>query len=169
MKNINKSLGKLRNMASVYLTCGDSILLLYRENSSVIEDSWIASAGGHFEECEMDDACACVLRELYEELGITEDEISDLSLRYVTLRRTDKEIRQNYYFFAELKNGTEMNLKSNEGQLKWFSLNEIKELKMPFTAKCVTEHWLDIGRNTTDIYGGIADGERVVFTEMPAF
>ena len=169
MKDKYNSIGKLRNMASVFLTCGDSVLLLYRENSSVIDDSWIASAGGHFEENEINDAKACAMRELYEELGISENEICDLSLRYVTLRRTNKEIRQNYYFFAELKNGTEMNLKSNEGQLKWFSLNEIKELKMPFTAKYVMEHWLDIGRNTTDIYGGIADGEKVVFTEMPAF
>lgn len=169
MKHINQSMGKLRNMASIYLTCGDSILLLYRENSSVIEDSWIASAGGHFEENELNDACACVLRELYEELGITEDMIDDLSLRYVTLRRTEKEIRQNYCFFAELKNGTEMNLESNEGQLKWFLLNDIKGLKMPFTAKFVIEHWLDKGRNTTDIYGGVADGEKVVFTELPAF
>ena len=163
------STGKLRNMASVFLICGDNILLLYRENSSVIEDSWVASAGGHFEENEINDAKACAMRELYEELRITEDMIDNLSLRYVTLRRTDKEIRQNYYFFAELNNGIKMNLKSNEGQLKWFSLDEINGLKMPFTAKYVTEHWLDIGRNTTDIYGGIADGEKVVFTEMRAF
>lgn len=163
------SIGKLRNMASVFLTCDDSVLLLYRENSSVIENSWIASAGGHFEDNEINDAKACAMRELYEELGISEKDIFGLSLRYVTLRRTDKEIRHNYYFFAELKNGTEMNLKSNEGQLKWFLLNEIKELKMPFTAKFVTEHWLGIGKNTSVIYGGIADGEKVVFTEMPAF
>lgn len=156
-------------MASVFLICGNSILLLYRENSSVIDDSWIASAGGHLEENEINDSKACAMRELYEELGVTENDICDLSLRYVTLRRTNKEIRLNYYFFAELKNGIEMNLKSNEGQLKWFSLNEIKELKMPFTAKYVMEHWIDIGKNTTDIYGGIADGEKVVFTEMPAF
>ena len=76
---------------------------------------------------------------------------------------------KNYYFFAELNNGIKMNLKSNEGQLKWFLLDEINGLKMPFTAKHVTEHWLDVGRNTTDIYGGIADGEKVVFTEMCAF
>lgn len=169
MNDKYNSIGKLRNMASVFLTCDDNILLLYRENSSVIDDSWIASAGGHFEENEINDAKACAMRELYEELGISEDMIDNLSLRYVTLRRTDKEIRQNYYFFAELNNGTEMNLKSNEGQLKWYSLGEIKGLKMPFTAKYVMEHWLDIARNTTDIYGGIADGEKVAFIEIPAF
>lgn len=40
---------------------------------------------------------------------------------------------------------------------------------MPFTAKNAMEHWLDIGRNATDVYGGIADGDKVVFTQMPAF
>jgi len=38
-----------------------------------------------------------------------------------------------------------------------------------FTAKYVAEHWFDVGRNTTNIYGGIADGKKVVFTEMIAF
>lgn len=40
---------------------------------------------------------------------------------------------------------------------------------MPFTAKYFIEHWLEKGRNTIDIYGGIADGEKVVFIQMPAF
>lgn len=40
------------------------------------------------------------MRELKEELGISESGIRNLSLRYVTLRRVKGEIRQNYYFFA---------------------------------------------------------------------
>lgn len=51
-----------------------------------------------FEEFELNDAKACVLREMNEELGLCEDNIRNLSLRYVTLRRTKGEIRQNYYF-----------------------------------------------------------------------
>ena len=49
------------------------------------------------------DPKACVLRELKEELGISEHAIRNLVLRYVTLRRMKGEIRQNYYFFAELE------------------------------------------------------------------
>lgn len=65
-------MGKLRNMASVYISCDDKMLLLYRQGSRVVNDVWIGSAGGHFEPNELNDAKACVLRELEEELSITE-------------------------------------------------------------------------------------------------
>lgn len=91
--------GKLRNMASIYLTKGNQMLLLYRQESRVVNNVWVGSAGGHFENFELNDAKACVLRELYEELSVTESQIENLQKRYITLRRTKEEIRQNYYFF----------------------------------------------------------------------
>ena len=97
--------GKLRNMTSIYLLKDDKVLLLFRKGGRVVSDVWTGSAGGHFEEFELNDAKACVLREMNEELGLREDNIRNLSLRYVTLRRTKGEIRQNYYFFAMLKDG----------------------------------------------------------------
>lgn len=42
-------------------------------------------------------------------------------------------------------------------------------LEMPFTSKYVIEHYLNVGCKTDMIYGGIADGEKVIFTEMPEF
>ena len=94
-------LGKLRNMTAIYLLKGDKVLLLFRQGGRVVNDVWTGSAGGHFEEFELNDAKACVLRELKEELNLCENDIENLSLRYVTLRRTKGEIRQNYYFFAD--------------------------------------------------------------------
>lgn len=161
--------GKLRNMTSVYLTCGSRMLLLYRQGSRVVNNLWIGSAGGHFEENELNDAKRCVLRELNEELSVSEKQLENLELRYVTLRRTKGELRQNYYFFAELKEGVSLKLTSNEGQLKWFDLHELKNLEMPFSAKYVIEHYVQTGRYTDTVYGGIADGEKVMFTEMPEF
>ena len=55
--------GKLRNMTALYLLCGDEILLLYRQGSRVVGDSYVGAAGGHFEPAELNDAGACVLRE----------------------------------------------------------------------------------------------------------
>ena len=92
--------GKLRNMTSVYITNAGKMLLLLRQGGRVVNNVWVGSAGGHFEEFELNDAKACVLRELEEELGLKENDIKNLTLRYVTLRRTKGEIRQNYYFFA---------------------------------------------------------------------
>lgn len=40
---------------------------------------------------------------------------------------------------------------------------------MPFTAKFMIEHYLKIGRYDDAMYGGIADGKTVVFTELTDF
>lgn len=161
--------GTLRNMTSIYISKGNKMLLLYRQGSKVVNDVWVGSAGGHFEEFELNDARACVLRELQEELGITENEIKNLCLRYVTLRRNKGEIRQNYYFFADLKEDADREFSSNEGISRWFDFSELSSLEMPFTSKYVIQHYLDVGCKTDMIYGGIADGEKVVFIEMTEF
>ncbi|RKI27205.1 NUDIX domain-containing protein [bacterium 1xD8-6] len=161
--------GTLRNMASIYISKGNKMLLLYRQEGRVVNNVWVGSAGGHFEEYELNDARACVLRELQEELGIAEKEIENLRLRYVTLRRSKGEIRQNYYFFADLKNGVSEEMVSNEGISKWFPLSELTSLEMPFTSKYVIEHYLNTGHKTDMIYVGVADGAKVIFTGMPEF
>ena len=129
--------GKLRNMTAVYLTKKDKVLLLFREGSRVVNNVWTGSAGGHFEEYELNDAKACVVREMEEELGLKLDDIEGLTLRYVTLRHTKGEIRQNYYFFAKLKDNVNDHLESNEGICKWFSIDEITRLEMPFTVRLI--------------------------------
>lgn len=161
--------GTLRNMTSIYISKGNKMLLLYRQGGRVVNNVWVGSAGGHFEEYELNDARACVLRELQEELGIAEKEIENLRLRYVTLRRSKGEIRQNYYFFADLKNGVSEEMVSNEGISKWFPLSELTSLEMPFTSKYVIEHYLNTGHKTDMIYVGVADGAKVIFTGMPEF
>ncbi len=161
--------GKLRNMTSVYLMKGDKVLLLFRQGGTVVNAAWVGSAGGHFEKNELNDAKACVLREMQEELGITSDDIEGLCLRYVTLRRTRGEIRQNYYFFANLKPEVDEDLVSNEGICRWFPWQEIKTLEMPYSAKYVMEHYCGIGRYTSDLYAGIANGDRVEFMKLPEY
>ena len=161
--------GKLRNMTSVYIMYENKMLLLYRQGGRVVNNVWTASAGGHFEENELNNAKACVLRELEEEIGITEKYLKNLEMRYVTLRRTNGEIRQNYYFFAELYECINSEFVSNEGVLKWFDISELQTLEMPYTAKYVIEHYLEIAMFNDKVYGGIANGEQVIFIELPEF
>jgi len=162
----NSSEGRLRNMTAVYLTAGDRILLLYRQGSRVVNNLWTGSAGGHFEPYEINDAKACVLRELQEERKPTDDMLSRLSLRYITLRRTKGEIRQNYYFFAELKNADKVDLSSNEGTLQWFDISEIDNLPMPLTARQVIDHWVKEGRTTQKLYGCVSNIDKAIFSEL---
>ncbi len=162
-------IGKLRNMTSIYLLDGDRILLLYREGSRVANNKWVSSAGGHFEENELNDAKACVIRELNEEISLNENDIENLKLKYITLRHTEGEIRQNYYFFAQIKSSNKKEITSNEGNLKWFNKDDIINLNMPFTAKYVLEHYFETGINNDIIYGAVANGKRLIFTELPEF
>ncbi len=162
--------GKLNCMTSLYLRHGNSLLLLYRTGSKEVPESYIGSAGGHFESEELNNAKACVIRELYEETGLMEQDIDKLSLRYVTLRLKNDEIRQIYYFFADLIDGEKI-ITSNEGSLKWFEMDELgKEMpEMPYTARYVVQHYMEIGKNTDALYGGIATETGVTFTEMKMF
>lgn len=161
--------GRLRNMTSIYLFKGEKVLLLYRQGGRVVNNVWTGSAGGHFEKNELNDAKACVLRELNEELGLQPEDIDGLTLRYITLRRTKGEIRQNYYFFAKLKESVDDNLVSNEGICRWFTLEEIKALEMPFTARYVIEHYRTIGYLTNALYAGVASPEGVNFFGLQEF
>lgn len=63
----------LRNMTSIYIMSNNKMLLLYRVGSRVGGPSW-RGIGGHFEKDELNNPKACVLRELFEEAGITEND-----------------------------------------------------------------------------------------------
>ena len=162
--------GKLRNMTSVYLQKNGKFLLLYRIGSRVVGNSYTGTAGGHFEEEELNDAKACVLRELKEETGLMEADLENLKFRYITLRLKNGEVRQNYYFFADLAEHVDVSsLKSNEGELQWFSADEVENLNMPHSAKYMLLHYIKIGQYTNCLYGGNTREDGVEFTELREF
>lgn len=159
--------GKLRNMTSVYLTGEKGILCLYRIGSRVANNKYIGSAGGHFEKDELNDARACILREMKEELGLDEADVSNLQLRYITYRLANGEIRQNYYFFGCLKE--ERELASSEGQLHWIPYDGFKNLNMPVSAKHMILHYLEKGRFDDLLYAGITEESGTNFVPMVEF
>lgn len=158
---------KLRNMTSVYFVEGEKLLCLYRIGSRVVNNKYIGSAGGHFEKEELNDPKACILREMKEELGLTEEDVQDLILRYITHRLAGGEIRQNYYFFAKLKE--KRSLESTEGQLRWIPFGEVPALDMPVSAKHMIMHFLNEGRFTDKLYCGITEKDATRFVEMKEF
>ena len=197
MEQEEKAVGRLRNMTAIYLRCGGGMLLLYRMGSRVIGDSYTGTAGGHFEQDELNDPKTCVLRELYEETGLQEQDMENLALRYVALRLKNGEIRQNYYFFADLSaeiqakwglgqenvygeealvrkeseetSGNQKLPQSTEGRLEWFPNERILDLKMPVSAKYMMEHYLTVGKDTDCVYGGVTTETGVEFVELKEF
>ena len=160
--------GKLRPMTAVYIMQDEKILLLYRVGSRVVAPSF-CGVGGHFEEGELCDARACVLREMREEIGLSQDDLAEMKMRYVTLRLKNGEIRENYYFFAQLKPGVEMAHSCGEGRLEWADMRSVLERKMPHTAWHMLRHYLGEGRYTDLLYGGVTTENGVVFTPMREF
>lgn len=148
--------GKLRNMATVYIKKNDKMLLLDRIGSKVVDRSW-CGVGGHFEPDEVNDAKAAVLREMNEEIGLTENDLKNLDLRYIALRLVKDELRINYYFFADLADHAKMNYDCNEGILEWVSFEEVNNRKMPYTAQKVIAHYLETGIHTDDFYSVSVD------------
>ena len=154
-------------MTSVYLTDEEGILCLYRMGSRVANNLYVGSAGGHFEQDELNDPKACALREMREELGLTESDIDGLRLRYITHRLKNGEIRQNYYFFARLKEKRELD--SSEGVLRWVPYDDIPNLEMPVSAGHMIRHYLAQGRFTDALYAGITEEDGTKFVQMQEF
>lgn len=159
--------GKLRNMTSLYLVEEDRVLCLFRQGSRVVNNKYIGTCGGHFEPEELNDARRCILREMEEELGLTEVDVEGLTLRYVTHRLKNGEIRQNYYFFGKLRQ--KKTLSSNEGILRWIPFSDIPALDMPISAKHMLLHYMEEGRHNTCLYGGITRKTGTDFVAMVEF
>lgn len=158
---------RLRNMTSVYFVNDTGMLCLYRIGSRVANNLYIGSAGGHFEPDELNDPRACVLREMKEELGLTEEDIHGLTLRYVTMRLKNGELRQNYYYFARLT--TDRPLHSTEGILEWVSYEKLPYLEMPASAKLMMLHYLEEGRYTDKVYGAVTSAQVTRFVPLEEF
>ena len=157
----------LRNMTSVFFTREDGLLCLYRIGSRVANHKYVGACGGHFEEAELKSPLSCALREMEEELGLREEDVEDMTLRYVTIRYMGHEIRQNYYFFARLKG--ERTLSSTEGNLRWCSWEELENLEMPVSARHMMDHYLKEGRFTAERYAGITEPAGTRFVKLQHF
>lgn len=156
---------KIRNMATIYIRRGDEMLMLYRIGSKVVNECY-CGVGGHFKEKEMKDAKAAVLREMKEEIRLSENDLDNLALRYIGLRNVKDELRINYYFFADLKETAKLTMKCNEGILQWIPLDNLMEKEMPVTAKYCIDHYLAEGMNNDNVYVISVNGDNTSVIEL---
>lgn len=158
----------LRNMVSLYIRSQNRLLMLYRVGSRVVPPSW-CGIGGHFEADELNDPYKCVLRELREETGLAPEDIRGLRLRYITLRLKNGEVRQNYYFFADLNRRMIDVPQCGEGVLEWVDIGDVPAMEMPCTAAHCLKHYLATGQRDDKLYAGAATPNGLDFVELAEF
>ena len=107
------------NTTLCYITRGEEVLMLHRvkKEKDINKDKWIG-VGGKFEGTESPDQC--LLREVYEETGLTLNSWQCRGVVTFLLEENDSVFGEFMYLFTA--DGFEGTLKEcDEGELKWVS------------------------------------------------
>lgn len=140
----------LRNLCAAYLFREDQVLLLKRAENRKILPGYFSGVGGHLEPEEINAPETALYREILEETGITKEEITSLSLRYIVIRKIGQEIRQSYLYFGDTTATTFKN--SAEGSLFWVPKKDMPAFKHSASYRRVLEHYLAVGQYNSYLY-----------------
>jgi 8-oxo-dGTP diphosphatase len=143
----------LRVMAGAFLMNGNDFLLMKRSPEKQFYPGLWASVGGHAEPGEINDPQAACLREINEETGISEKELSGLALRYIVLRRAKDEIRVSYVYFGEAN--TRSVIGNDEGELHWIGRDELLDRPMSAMNELILERYLAVGPEKDVMVGAL--------------
>jgi 8-oxo-dGTP diphosphatase len=133
-------------MVGAFLTYNNKVLLIHRSETKKLAPGMWSCIGGHMEPNELNSPLETCYREVEEETGISKELLSNLQLKYITIRNTGDEIRSGYYFIGSMTNDYGLS-DCNEGTLHWVDLAEVSKKPMTFSIKQITTHWLS---NSTD-------------------
>ena len=143
----------MRMMTGAYLINENNILMMKRSKERELAPDLWTGIGGHIESNEHHRPQQSCLREIYEETGITCDEIKQLKLRYILFRKSGDEIRQHFIYFGHTRK--ENFITTDEGELHWIHLSDILNLAMPLTVKHMLEHYLENPNEQTVFVGTV--------------
>ncbi|MCD7785855.1 MAG: 8-oxo-dGTP diphosphatase [Oscillospiraceae bacterium] len=112
------------NSTLCYIEKDDSYLMMHRvkKKNDLNHDKWIG-IGGHFEFGES--PYDCVIREAYEETGVT---LVNPKYRGIVTFVTDDTYDEQMHLFTCTDYEGDLNLDCNEGDLEWVKKSEIKNL-----------------------------------------
>lgn len=128
-----------------------------RSEKRKIAPGYWAGVGGHLESDEINNPQMACLREIYEETGIHENDIDDLKLKYIILRRSKNEIRVNYIFFGNSRIREVVD--TDEGRLYWIAKEELLNQEFTETIRMTLVHYLKCGSNVNDVVVGTVSCE----------
>lgn len=147
----------LRSMSVAFLMNEQDFLLMKRSAGRKLMPGIWAGVGGHLEPEEINEPETACLREIYEETGLTKNQLSDLELKYILLRRSRDEIRIQYVYFA--KTTTRQVKPTEEGELYWIKRGELFDRDFSATTGFVLKHYLEYEDSITQVLVGTVSGE----------
>ena len=120
---------RIKNLTTlIYVTCEGECLFIRKTGEGDINYAKYLGIGGHFEDGESPEEC--VLRELREESGIGQDDLTDFSYRgLVTFVSEQYDNEYMHVFTAELPaEKRPVHFECDEGELYWVPLEEMDKL-----------------------------------------
>ncbi|MFE5320137.1 NUDIX domain-containing protein [Paenibacillus sp. NPDC056579] len=144
---------RTRLMATAMLFNENDLLMMKRSPTRTLNPGMWAAVGGHLEPEELNDPQQACLREVFEETGLRETDITDLRLQYILIRQNQLEIRQQYIYTAHtLRRDV---LQTEEGTLHWIPREQVLQRDIPFIYHKLLEHYFASGP-ADHIWVGIA-------------
>ena len=141
---------EIRVMATAFLFHDDQVLLMKKESSRIAVGPFWTGLGGHLEPAELNYPKKACIREIFEESGLREEDLLDLTLKYILLRAFGSEIRQQYVYFG--KTAHTRVIPSDEGELYWADTGSLKELRFSKIISYMLSHYLaDPNREETTV------------------
>jgi len=141
----------LKQMSVAFLIHDNKLLMMEKPNDQSFMSGMVVPIGGHLEQNEINNPSEACLREIEEETGLTNDDLTSLELKYIILLIKETEIRLQYVYFSNVKHISVR--ESEEGKLKWVDINLAGQLKVTATTKYILEHY-SRNKGSSDIFVG---------------
>ena len=132
---------EIRQMVTAFLFHEENILMIKKKASKLHDFEFWSGLGGHIEADEFHFPKRACEREIYEEAGITAQDITELSLRYLLLRIKGNEIRQQFVYFGRVKSGQVR--ASEEGEIDWVHRDKVGELHLSRIIRLMLAHYFE--------------------------
>ncbi len=141
-----------RLLSTAFLFNGNDLLLMRRSSRAKFLPGMWAPVGGHIEASEFCTPQVACEREIFEETGLSAQDLCGLALRYIVHRIRQSEIRIQYCYFGSTT--TRQVGTTDEGDLHWIPLENVTTLTISATTRFTVEHYAKIGSQTNAIYIG---------------
>jgi 8-oxo-dGTP diphosphatase len=141
----------ISQLSGAIITYKNKILLQKRpDNAKAFAGMW-SIPGGKIEQHEHNNPYDACIREIGEETAINQEDISNIRLMYILLRRCKDEIRVLYVYHMELNNEVK-EVETHEGVCRWMDFEKSLDIHTSFGVKVMLEHYYKRENSDNNIY-----------------